>query len=92
MAVKQKKAFSFDRLEIGDVLYQHDPDDETFYFISDRLNGKVFYTTYVFKNKSVIISKCECTLRNFHKSAISNAQKNAIKGDLVKYLMETSSE
>lgn len=88
MAKKQKKVYSFEKLEIGELLFQKDQDQDVFYFISDKIGGKIYYTAYYFKPDILTISKYECTLRLFNKSPISNAQKLAIRGELVKRLME----
>lgn len=88
MAKKQKSVYSFEKLEIGELLFQQDQDQDVFYFVSDKIGGKIYYTAYRFKPDIVSISKYECTLKSFHRSPISNAQKTAIRGELVKRLME----
>lgn len=90
MAKKQKKVYSFEKLEIGELFFQRDQDQDVFYFVSDKIGGKIYYTAYHFKPDAVTISKYECTLKSFHRSSISNAQKTAIRGELVKRLMEVS--
>lgn len=90
MAKNNKKVvFSFGQLEIGDVLYEHQESLDAFYFISDRTEREVYYTTYLFFKERTDIEKRKCTARDYKKSILSGATRKAMHGELVKRLIES---
>lgn len=82
---------TFDKIEIGDVLYCNAKFAEEYFFIYDKTKDTIYYTCYEVKNNSVIYSRGSKDRDVYQSSLLADAQTYAPKGELVKRMMDANS-
>ena len=78
---------TFDKIEIGDVLYFDATKSKIYFFIFDRTPQKIFFTVYEFKGGNVTFLRTEKNKDDYKKSQISKANSHVPKGELLTQLL-----